>query len=59
MAEKDLNERVRRSAREVAKKIRDHLEKGVEYKSLREELEKIREENRRLAERLYRVEGKV
>ncbi len=59
MAEKDLNERVRRSAREVSKKIRDHLEKGVEYKSLREELEKIREENRRLAERLYRVEGKV
>ncbi|MEM4408181.1 MAG: HEAT repeat domain-containing protein, partial [Candidatus Caldarchaeum sp.] len=59
MAEKDLNERVRRNAREVAKKIRDHLEKGVEYKTLREELDKIREENRRLADRIYRMEGKL
>ncbi|MEM4288391.1 MAG: hypothetical protein QXV97_06245, partial [Candidatus Caldarchaeum sp.] len=59
MAEKDLNERVRRNAREVAKKIRDHLEKGVEYKALREELDKIREENRRLADRIYRMEGKL
>jgi aminopeptidase N len=59
MAERDLNERVRRTAREVAKKIRDHLERGVEYKLLREELEKVREENRRLSERLFRVEGKL
>ena len=59
MAERDLNERVRRSAREVAKKIRDHLERGVEYKLLREELEKVREENRRLSERLFKVEGKL
>ncbi|MEM1948028.1 MAG: M1 family aminopeptidase [Candidatus Caldarchaeum sp.] len=59
MAEKDLNERARRGAREVAKKIRDNLEKGVEYKALREELERIKEENRRLSERIYRIEGKL
>ncbi|MEM2051500.1 MAG: M1 family aminopeptidase [Candidatus Caldarchaeum sp.] len=59
MSEKDLNERVRRGAREVARKIRDHLERGVEYKALREELDKIREENRKLADRIYRMEGKL
>ncbi len=58
MAERDVNERVRRGAREVAKKIRDHLEKGVEYKALKEELEKVRDENRRLVERISRLEGK-
>ena len=58
MAERDVNERVRRGAREVAKKIRDHLEKGVEYKVLKEELEKVRDENRRLVERISRLEGK-
>ncbi|MDW8084112.1 MAG: M1 family aminopeptidase [Candidatus Caldarchaeum sp.] len=59
MAEKDLNERVRRNAREVAKRIRDNLERGVEYKALREEVEKVREENRRLLDRLFRLEGKA
>ncbi len=58
MAERDVNERVRRGAREVAGKIRDHLEKGVEYKVLKEELEKVRDENRRLVERISRLEGK-
>ena len=59
LAEQDLNGRVCRNAREVAKKIRDQLEKGVEYKALREEIEKVRDENRRISERLYRVEGKL
>ncbi len=59
MMEKDVNERIKRNAREVAKKIKDHLEKGVEYKTLKEEIEKVKDENRRLAERLYRIEGKI
>ncbi len=58
MANNDLNERVKRGARETARKIREQMEKGVEYKQLREELEKIREENRRLAERVARYEVK-
>jgi len=52
MAESDLMEMVRRSARDAAEKIRKNLEKGVEYKALRDEIERIREENRRLVERI-------
>ncbi|MCS6783974.1 MAG: M1 family aminopeptidase [Candidatus Caldarchaeum sp.] len=59
MAEKDLNERVRRTAREVVKRIRDNLERGVEYKALREEVEKMKEENRRILDKIYRIEGKT
>lgn len=58
MAETDVNERVRRGAREVAQRIREHLEKGIEYKALREELERVKEENRRLVERIAKLEGK-
>ncbi len=54
----DLDGRVRRRAREVAKKIRDHAEKGSEYKQLRSEIEDVREENRRLLDRLARLETK-
>jgi len=59
MAGNDLNTRIRRGAREVARKIREQMEKGVEYKALREELEKVKEDNRRLLERLSRFEGKT
>ncbi|MEM4206402.1 MAG: hypothetical protein QXQ43_03900, partial [Nitrososphaerota archaeon] len=52
MAENDLIEMIRRSARDAAEKIRKNLEKGVEYKALREELERIKEENRRLLEKV-------
>jgi len=52
MAENDLIEMIRRSARDAAEKIRKNLEKGVEYKALRDEIERIREENRRLVERV-------
>ena len=58
MAEQDLLERTRRAAREAAKKIRDYMEKGTEYKTLREEIEKIKEENRKIADKLARLEVK-
>jgi len=58
IASEDLDERLRRRAREVARKIRKHLEKGTEYKKLREEIEKIKEENRKLLDRLARMETK-
>ncbi len=58
IASEDLDERLRRRAREVARKIRKHMEKGTEYKKLREEIEKIREENRKLLDRISRIEVK-
>jgi len=52
LSETDLDGRVRRRAKEVARRIRKHLEKGTEYKVLREEIQEIRDQNRRLLERL-------
>ncbi|MGC8947799.1 MAG: M1 family aminopeptidase [Thermoprotei archaeon] len=54
----DLHGRIIRSARETAVKIRSSMEKGLEYKQLREELDKIREENRKLLERIAKIESK-
>jgi len=45
-------------ARMTQRRIKEHMEKGTEYKALREEIEKIREENRRLIERIERIEIK-
>jgi len=56
LASRDPDGRVRRLAREVAKRIRDQLERGVEYQRLREELEQVREEHRRLMEEVGRLE---
>jgi len=56
LASRDPDGRVRRLAREVAKRIRDQLERGVEYQRLREELEQVREEHRRLMEEIGRLE---
>ena len=58
LASEDIFEQVRRRAREAARSIRKSLEKGVEYRKLREEIEKIREENRRLLDRLARIESR-
>jgi len=46
-------------ARIVQSKIKEHMEKGVEYKALREEIEKVKEENKKLLERIERMEIKV
>jgi aminopeptidase N len=45
-------------ARMTKKKLSDALEKGLEYRKLRDELEKIREETRRLGEKLEVLESK-
>jgi aminopeptidase N len=58
VAEKDPIGFVRRRAREASKRIKDHMEKGVEYKHLREEIEKIREESRRIIEKIERFEAR-
>ncbi len=48
-----------RVAREARKKLEAHLERGEEYRKLREEIERIRGEERRLAERLDIVEKRL
>jgi aminopeptidase N len=54
----DLHGRVVRFAREAATKIRTSMEKGSEYKQLRDELEKIKEENRKLLDKIAKIESK-
>ncbi len=58
LIESEIYDGLIRSARDTIKKIREHMEKGTEYKKLVEEIEKIREENRHLIERLERLEYK-
>lgn len=59
MAQNDVYEMNRRAARDAAEKVRRSLERGVEYKELREELERIKEENRRLVERVSILAGAI
>ena len=57
LTQTDLFERIRRLARDTAKKIRTQMEKGAEYKKLREEIEKIKEDNRRLLDTMAKLEA--
>ncbi|MGC8582626.1 MAG: M1 family aminopeptidase [Thermoproteus sp.] len=55
-AERDVDGRIRRMAREAAEKIRKAMDRGAEYQRLREEVEKLRDEYRKLLDRLARLE---
>ncbi len=55
-AERDLDGRIRRLARDTARKIREQMERGAEYAKLREEMDRFREEQRRLEDRISRLE---
>ncbi|MGQ4834244.1 MAG: M1 family aminopeptidase [Candidatus Asgardarchaeia archaeon] len=59
LSREDLFERVQRYAREVANRIRKFIEKGTEYQKLREEIEKIKEENRKLLDTIGKLESKL
>jgi len=59
MEANDVYEMNRRAARDAAEKVRRSLDRGVEYRELREELERIKEENRRLVERVSALAGAV
>ncbi|MEM4239491.1 MAG: HEAT repeat domain-containing protein, partial [Nitrososphaerota archaeon] len=59
LAQNDAYEMNRRAARDAAERVRRSLERGVEYKELREELERIKEENRRLVERVSILAGAI
>ncbi|MGQ4891428.1 MAG: M1 family aminopeptidase [Candidatus Njordarchaeia archaeon] len=55
----ELYDSMKRRAREIRSKILKNLEKGVEYKKLLEEIEKVREEHRSVIDRLEKLEQKA
>ncbi|MCR8470995.1 MAG: M1 family aminopeptidase [Candidatus Korarchaeota archaeon] len=56
---RELHSGLIRAARETIRSIQRFTEKGVEYRALREEIEKIREEHRRLLDQVSRLEMKL
>jgi aminopeptidase N len=58
-AQSALDGRVSRSARIAAKKIRESGDKGDDLKKLREEFEKLTDENRTLKDRLDAIEARL
>lgn len=56
---KDVSGFIKRSARDLAKKIKKYMEKGEKYRKLREEIEKLRAEERRLMERVELMEKRI
>jgi aminopeptidase N len=56
---RDLDGRVRRRAREVARALGEHAAQDEATKSLRESVEKLESENRELKERLLKLEAKL
>jgi aminopeptidase N len=58
LAERDLDGRVRRVAREAQRDLRDRLAKGRESSALKDEVEKLQKELRELRDRLTALEAK-
>ncbi len=57
MVEKELDGRVKRRAREAIRKIQAGREASDEFRRLRDDVDKLREENRQLKERLEKLEA--
>jgi aminopeptidase N len=53
---KDVDGRIRRLSRDAARKIRESMERGAEYARLREDIDRVHEEQRRIEDRLSRLE---
>ena len=56
---RDLDGRVIRFAREAIRRLRDGADKGDEIKKLREDFDKLSEENRGLKDRVEKIEGRA
>jgi len=56
LIERELDGRVKRRAREAVRKIQAGREASDEFRRLREDVDKLREENRQLKERLDSLE---
>ncbi|HWO73345.1 MAG TPA: hypothetical protein VNN21_07280, partial [Dehalococcoidia bacterium] len=54
-----LDDRVVRAARVAIQKIREGADKGEEVKKLREEVDKLTNENRELRDRLDKLEARL
>jgi aminopeptidase N len=59
VANSALDGRTIRSARTAIKSIRESADKGDEMKKLREEVDKLTDENRGLRDRLDKIEAKL
>jgi aminopeptidase N len=57
MRTRDLDGRVVRAAREATRRLREGADKGEEIKKLREDLDKLSEENRSLKDRIEKIEA--
>lgn len=57
LVDRDLDGRVIRTAREAMSRIRDGADKGDELKKLREDFDKLIEENRTLKDRVTKLES--
>ena len=58
MIRSDLDNRVRREARDVSEKIRKFMERPEEYKKLREEIDKLKELQRSLVEKVEKLKSR-
>ena len=56
---RDLDGRVRRRAREVARKLADGSAQGQQVRTLRDAVEKLQEDNRELKERVMKLETRT
>ena len=56
---RDLDGRVIRTAREAIQRLREGADKGEEVKKLRDDVEKLQEENRGLKDRLAKIEASL
>jgi aminopeptidase N len=56
LIERELDGRVKRRAREAIRKIQAGREASDEFRRLRDDVDKLREENRQLKERLEKIE---
>jgi len=59
VVEHELDGGVKRAARHAIFKIREHLEKSVEWRKLQDEIEQLKQENRRLRERIDTLESRM
>jgi len=55
LVDRELDGRVKRRAREAIRKIQAGRESSDEFRRLREDVDKLREENRQLRERLEQI----
>jgi aminopeptidase N len=59
LAAQDVDGRLKSAAAKAARAIGDYLEKPLEFKALRGEIESLRESNKSLLDRLERLEAKT